>query len=132
MFNIWRKLWKDESTKFISGHCSILLSPAQIVHWNFLQIAGTPINFPLRKMDLQHSFESCGWIFKRENYALTKWVLFLFSRWIFFTLFTFLVSIWERISDYSKQFYSIHRSMWWLNKILALQFQLIQLSRKCT
>ena len=97
------------------------LSRAQIVHWNFLQIAGTPIHFPVRKTDLQNSFGSCGWISKRENYALTKWVLFLFPRLNVSTLFTFLVSTWERIFDYCKHFYSKHRFMWWHNKILVLQ-----------
>ena len=124
MFNIWKKFWSDESTRFISGHCSILLSPGQIVHWNFLHIAGTPIHFPVRKSDLQNSFRYCGWISKRENYALTKWVLFLFPRWNVFTLFRFLVSTWERIYDYSKHFYSKHTSMWWHNNILFLQFWL--------
>ena len=108
-------------TRFISGHCSILLSPAKIVSWNFLQIAGTPIHLPVKKTDLQNSFGSCGWISKRENYALTKWVLFLFPRLNVSTLFTFLVSTWERIFDYCKHFYSKHRFMWWHNKILVLQ-----------
>ena len=89
---------------------------------DFLQIAETPIHFPVRKTDLQNSFGSCGWISKRDNYALTKWVLFLFPRWNVFTLFRFLVSIWGRIYDYSKHFYSKHRCMWWHNKILVLQF----------
>ena len=124
MFNIWKKLLSDESTRFMSGHCSILLSPAQIMHWNFLQIAGRPIHFPVRKTDLQNSFGYCGWISRRENYALTKWVLFLFPRWNVFTLFRFLVSTWERIYDYSKHFCSKHRSMWWHNNILVLQFWL--------
>ena len=124
MFNIWRKLRNDESTRFISGHCSILLSPAQIVHWNILHIAGTHIHFPVRKTDLQNSFGYCGWISTRESYALTKWVLFLFPRWNVFTLFRFSVSTWERIYDYSKRFYSKHRSMWWNNNILVLQFWL--------
>ena len=124
IFNIWRKLWNDESTRFISGHCSILLSPAQIVHWNFLQVAGTPIYFPVRKTNLQNSFRYCGWRSKRENYALTKWVLFLFPKWKVFTLFRFLVSTWGRIYDYSKHWYSKHRSMWWRNKVLVFQFKL--------
>ena len=121
MSNIWRKLWNDESTRFISGHCSILLSPAQIVHWNFLQIPGTPIHFSVRKTDLQNSFGYCGYISKRENYALTKWFLFLFSKWNVSTLFRFLASTWERTYYYSKHFYSKHRSMWWHNNILVLQ-----------
>ena len=98
------------------------LSRAQIVHWNFLQIAGTPIHFPVRKTDLQSSFGYCGWISKRENYALTKWVLPLFPRWNVFTLFRFLVSTWERIYDYSNQFYFKHRSMWWHNKFWFWSF----------
>ena len=122
MFNIWRKLWNDESTRFISVHCSILLSPAQIVHWHFFQIAGTPIHFPVRKTDLQNSFGYWGSISKRDNNPLTKWVLFLFPRRNVFTLFRFLVPTWERIYDYSKHFYSKHRSMWCHNNILVLQF----------
>ena len=89
-----------------------------------MQITGTPIHFPVRKTDLQNSFGSFGWISKRENYALTKWVLYLFPGWNVFTLFRFLVSTWEGIYDYSKRFCSKHRSMWWYNKILVLQFEL--------
>ena len=124
MLNIWRKLWNDESTRFISGHWSILLSPAQIVHWSFLQIAGMPIHYPVRKTNLQNSFGYCRWISKRDNYVLTKWLLFLFPRWNVFTLFRFLVSTWERIYDYSKHLYSKDRSMWWHNNILVLRFWL--------
>ena len=40
----------------------------------------------------QNSFGYGGWKSKRENYALTKWVLTLFPRWNVFTLFRFLVS----------------------------------------
>ena len=104
------------------GVCSIVLSPSQIFHWNFSQITETPIHFSVRKTDLQNHFGSCGWISKRENYALTKWGLFLFPRWNVFTLFRCLVSTWEKIYDCSKHFYSKRRSMWCHNKILASQF----------
>ena len=50
---IWRKLaYYVSTTRIISGHCSKFLSRALIMHENPLQIAGTPIYFPVSETDL--------------------------------------------------------------------------------
>ena len=41
------------------------------------------------------------------------------------SLFRFLVSTWERIYNYSKHFYSKHRSMWW-HKVLSSKRELLE------
>ena len=117
MLNIWSKLWNDESTSFISGHSSILLSRVQIVHWNFLQIAGTPTTFLWEKPILRTALDIVDEYPKGRIMHLRN-EFYSYSLGEAFSLFRFLVSTWERIYGHSKHVYSKHSSMWW-QKVLG-------------